>query len=106
MSDNVLTLEEAQTLLNGCIREELVDHTFGDAEVFWWDANKARDEPGAEVASAYYSSSHRSVSIRNGRGNFQDDDAQTLRRCGRLGGVERNDVNGTVPGIVLTLNKD
>ena len=105
MSDNTLTLEEAQTLLNGCVREELVDHAFGDAEVFWWDANKARDEPGAEVANAYFGGSSNSVSFRDGRGSFQGDDARALRRCGRLGGVERNDVNGTVPGIVLTFKK-
>lgn len=42
-----MTLDEAKALLVTLYRDELVDHTFGDAEVYW-SFNRGDDTPKAE----------------------------------------------------------
>ena len=42
-----MTYEEAAELLSGCVRDELRDHAFGDAEVYWL-------HNGLEVGFGYF----------------------------------------------------
>lgn len=82
-----MDLQEAKELLNGCVRSELQDHAFGDAEVFW-------SKDGEAVAGGYFGGGHADVYAKNGSWNFNNDDARVLRRCGISGHVERNDETG------------
>jgi len=93
------SLDEAKKVLDGCVRSELRDHAFGDAEVFW-------EKDGKEVASGYFGGSIASVS--GGEiGSFDGQDARVLRSCGTEGEIERNDETGpdtyaegdTMPGL-------
>ena len=77
-----MTLDEAKERLNACVRDSLVDHTFGDAEVYWMDGE-------VEVASGYFGREVSEVSINATR--FEGEDAKILRACGRRGRVDRND---------------
>lgn len=80
-----MTLDEAKQRLNACVRESLVDHAFGDAEVYWMDGEE-------EVADGYFGLDAREVTIGDAR--FVDDEATALRCCGKTGRVERNDSQG------------
>jgi len=79
-----MTLDEAKKLLTECIREELRDHAFGDAEVYWM-------KDGQEEAAGYFGSKAE-VEIRGTI--FKGPDAHELRKCGTIGAVERNDSTG------------
>lgn len=81
----ILDLAEAIALLSTCRREELQDHAFGDAEVYW-----RRD--GEDVAVGYFGLDAREVQVLGTM--FRDADADALRSCGIRGRVERNDASG------------
>ena len=83
-----MTSKEAKKFLDGCVREELRDHAFGDAEVYWM-----RD--GEEFAFGYFGSESDVVggSIPH-PWEFKGREARELRKCGTLGAVERNDSTG------------
>lgn len=80
-----MELTAAIILLNTCVRSELRDHAFGDAEVSW-------TKDGKEIAGGYFGRDA-SVWINDGP-SFKDDEARQLRRCGSEGHVERNDETG------------
>lgn len=84
-----MKIEEAKTLLDGCLRSELQDHAFGDAEVFWY-------KDGQEVASGYFAGSVNEVYILSGDVRFTGTAARELRDCGKQGVIERNDSTGPV----------
>ena len=107
----MMTLDEAKTFLSKCTRNELNDHAFGDSEVSWF-------LDGKEVASGYFGSTSRSVSICQGcegidhtthHSSFEGAEAQALRYGGTRGEVERNDETGPdtytegrcMPGLTL-----
>ena len=102
----ITSLEEAKAFLNTCTREELRDHAFGDTEVGWMIN-------GREVASGYFGSTSKIISIISETGKSvwccKGTDAQELRNTGTLGKVERNDETGpdqyqegyTMPGLTL-----
>ena len=81
---NRMTFEEALYLLMSCKREELRDHAFGDAEVYWM-------KDGKEVAVGYYGTSS-SVGIDGT--SFTGEEAAKFRYVGRQGKIERNDETG------------
>ena len=89
-----MTLDEAKEILNGCIRQELRDHAFGDKEVDW------RDKNGVYVANGYFSGSTQKVCFTTQitpyrkHSFFVGDDARILSFCGELGKIERNDETG------------
>lgn len=85
--DFIMTLDEAKVLLSGCIRDELRDHAFGDAEVYW-------SKSGDEVAHGYFSGKNADVYFVNERDSFKDDEARQLRNCGHSGRFSRNDETG------------
>lgn len=80
-----LTLDEAKALLATCVRSELRDHYFGDAEVYW-------EKDGAEIAVGYFGETAQIVF--EGAARFDGDEARELRRCGTKGTYERNDSTG------------
>lgn len=85
-----MELEEAKRVLNGCTRQELRDHAFGDKEVYWLKGTQ-------EVACGYFGGGHAEVSIfkpAKDSTDFTGEDALTLRECGTVGEVERNDQTG------------
>lgn len=98
-----LTFEQAKHLLSLAEREELRDHAFGDAEVYWFAPFQGRR---VEVACGFFGGGHNGVSLYNLRkmaldepeyetvGDFKDEDARELRKCGKLGRVDRNDETG------------
>lgn len=79
-----MELSQAKRLLEECQREELRDHAFGDAEVYWM-------RHGKEVAFGYFG---RDASVSGDGWSFGGDEAWQLRKCGKLGAVERNDETG------------
>lgn len=81
-----MELSEAKALLERCVRDELRDHAFGDAEVSW------RNEEG-EIASGYFSRNKADVWIPT-NASFDGDEARELRKCGSEGHIERNDETG------------
>lgn len=97
MPKNYLTFAQVTVLLSGCTRNELVDHTFGDAEFTW-----VKD--GKIVADGYFGSSSDSVGShalitdteeqKAKRWKFDGHLAKMLRRLGTLGERERNDCQG------------
>jgi len=82
-----MEVERAAELLNGCVREELQDHAFGDAEVFWRKNDTL-------VAEGYFSGPFAEVVFEIGDVKFFADDARKLRNCGTMGAVSRNDSTG------------
>lgn len=84
-----MDVEYAKTLLRGCVRSELQDHAFGDAEVFWTEGE-------TEVATGYFSRGIESVSITvpDGQAIFTGETARELRTCGVEGTIGRNDETG------------
>lgn len=92
-----MTLDEAKTLLSACVRDELVDHAFGDAEVSWM-------RNGVEVACGYFGGTGDSVGSydlitdtedqKAKRWSFKDADARQLRYLGNSGRHDRNDSIG------------
>lgn len=91
-----MTLDEAKAVLSTCTREELRDHAFGDCEVYWIREGAPALVDGDEVASGYFGSDERIVSVSDGlfHETFRGDDADALRSCGTRGRVERNDSTG------------
>jgi hypothetical protein len=82
------TLEEAKELLDGCLREGLVDYAFGDSEIGWW-------LDGCHVAEGYFSGSGDSVTIESNGQRFVGAEARELKHVGRNHGrVLRNDSLG------------
>lgn len=77
-------IDEAKVLLNTCKREELQDHAFGDAEVYWM-------QDGKEVAYGYFSRDVAEVNIVNNGAKFEGSDAYSLRSCCLRVSVRRND---------------
>ena len=74
------TVAEAKEMLSKCHREDLVDRSFGDAEVYWYLGDK-------EMAVGYYGKSGYSVSVLREDGSekydeFVADDASALRYTG------------------------
>lgn len=82
-----MTIEEAKALLAECTREELRDHAFGDAEVYW-----SREGEEEDVAVGYFGNESREVVFEAAR--FNGPGADELRYCGKRGRVERNDTTG------------
>lgn len=90
-----MDVEYAKTLLRGCVRAELRDHAFGDAEVFWIDEHKR------EVATGYFGGDDSSVTVNDLEDEtgqtfyfFKGEDARALRECGTEGPISRNDETG------------
>jgi hypothetical protein len=79
-----MTLDEAKRILNECVRSELRDHAFGDAEVYW-------EDDGEEVAFGYFG---QTSSVGGDGWSFEGREADELRKCGRTGLIERNDETG------------
>lgn len=77
----ITTVFEAKLVLDDCTREELVDRTYGDAEVCWFDREHHK------VASGYFGNSSNGVTF------FDDSEIKgsELRCCGKLVRSERND---------------
>lgn len=83
-----MEFSEAKEVLTGCVRSELRDHAFGDAEVFW-------ERDGVEVAGGYFGGGHTDVwFVGEIEGEFKGDEARELRKCGTKGPVDRNDETG------------
>lgn len=84
-----MDLEYAKTLLRGCVRSELQDHAFGDAEVSW-------DYNGTPLADGYFSATIQSVTVRvpDDVSVFKGEEALELRKLGEEGAIGRNDETG------------
>lgn len=78
-----MTREEAQALLNDCVRDELRDRTFSDAEVYWI-------KDGVEIAVGYFGPSAQTVCFNLVDGSFKDNEAIELRECGTRGRIDYN----------------
>ena len=78
-----MTFAQATIFLTAATRHELRDDVFRDAEVTWVD------DSGGIVAEGYFGMDGSTVSIegQTWRGPL----AALLRKCGRVGRVERND---------------
>jgi len=84
-----MELQDAKELLDDCVRSELQDHAFGDAEVYW-------EKDGTGLAEGYFGRSGHHVWIADGDGigvsaTFQGVEADELRKHGKKGLIERND---------------
>ena len=76
------TIDQVKARLSECVRSELRDHAFGDAEVYW----TLNDE---EIASGYFGLDACEIYVDGLK--LVGDEARQLRQCGTLGKVERND---------------
>jgi len=86
-----MDVNEAKAILDGCDRDELQDHAFGDMEIAW-------TRSGFEVA---YGFAGRECGVTMvGGDSFEGEDARLLITCGTLAHVERNDSTGP-PDFVL-----
>jgi hypothetical protein len=81
-----MDISAARLVLNNCTREELRDHAFGDAELFWF-------KDGKEIATGYKGNGHDEVYLTP-KTRFVGAMARELQSCGTLGHVERNDMTG------------
>ncbi len=81
-----MTFEEAKALLSLCERNELRDHAFGDAEVYW-------DQGDKNIAEGYFGREIEEVRVAGT--NFTGKEARELRRVGKTGKIERNDAGGS-----------
>lgn len=89
--------EEAVYLLMSADREELRDHAFGDAEVYW-------RKDGKDIAIGYFGGEQTRITVYEEDSGehgflkagftFTDDDARKLRDTGKLNRVDRNDSTG------------
>lgn len=77
-----MTFEEIKKLLGECVREEVVDYTFGDAEVCWYKGT-------IQVAFGYFGRSCSDVS--SSTWCVSGPEAHILRNCGIFGSYTRND---------------
>ncbi len=77
----ISTIEEAKRILASCTREEMVDRTFGDVEVFWFN------NEGVQVAEGYFGPVGEIVDFSDGS-SFT---GRGLRYCGTLTRAKRND---------------
>ncbi|MNF08825.1 hypothetical protein D3C80_2093410 [compost metagenome] len=75
----------AVTALSEAIRDELVDKTFGDKELYW------NDQYGHPVATGYSGSSGVELSMVGFDVSFTEAQVRSLITLGKLGTVERND---------------
>lgn len=79
-----MEVAEAKELLDACVREELQDQTFGDAEVFW-------SRNYIQIADGQFSGEHANVWFKSKDGpttaSFNGDMARELRNCGSKGVV-------------------
>lgn len=104
---DTITFEQAKELLNGCTREELRDHSFGDREISWFRGSDI-------VADGYVGSNTVRVSVCTDGSwykatTFVAAEATELLTCGTVGTIERNDTTGpdtytegqTMPGLTL-----
>lgn len=85
------THDEAKALLARSSREQLVDHAFGDAEVYWY-------LEGQMIASGYFgrtASVDFEASEDHAATEFTGEQAHNLRYCGTLTKSERNDAGGS-----------
>lgn len=85
------TLDEARARLTDAKREQLVDHAFGDAEVYWF-------VNGQTAASGYFgrtASVGLDATADRDETEFTGDDARALRYLGELTLSERNDAGGS-----------
>jgi hypothetical protein len=80
---------DVRELLSGCVRDELRDHAFGDAEIHWI-------RHGEMVAEGYRGASGTSVSVLDPHSEWDGLFAVPLLGLGKLGRVERNDSGGTI----------
>lgn len=87
----MLSFDTVKLILSDCVREELRDHAFGDAEVFW-------SKNGKEIAEGYFGGGGASVWLpgpgQSTLATFSDMEARHLRQCGTTGHIERNDETG------------
>ncbi len=81
---SINTISEAKLVFRDCTREELVDHAFGDAEVYWYDREHN------EVAVGYFGNSDEGVDFFDGS-SFSGNASCELRYCGDLKRADRND---------------
>lgn len=103
-----MNVPEAKELLSACIREELRDHAFGNAEVSWQKGDK-------QIAGGYFGAGNATIWISSEDdpsvtlGSFEGDKARELRQCGTEGRIERDDETGPdiyvegaiMPGLTL-----
>lgn len=83
-----MTLKEAASILDQCVRNELRDHAFGDMEISWNDPTT-----GQEIASGYSGNGSQYVTI--GENSFNGyEDVEELLTHGCSHNVERNDETG------------
>lgn len=95
-----MTIDEAKAVLAACVRDDLSDHAFGDAEVYW-------EKDGEEVASGYFGKTSE-VGFTAGA-VFTGDEAVQLRDAGKGRTSRRNDTTGpaefqqgqAMPGLSL-----
>lgn len=84
------TLAEAKKRLESSSREQLVDHAFSDAEVYWFVS-------GQSVASGYFGNTSEvglDATADREATEFRGSEADELRYCGTLTRSERNDSGG------------
>lgn len=90
-----MDVKEAKEILDGCERQELRDHAFGDMEITWTRA-------GFEIA---YGFGGRLCGVTMiGGDSFEGTEAIGLVSCGTLTQAERNDESGPpdfVPGRIM-----
>lgn len=72
-----MDLDEARTILGGCVRHVIHDRTSGADEVGW-----DHGEGTEIVALGWFAGGDRSVGFTADGTEFTDDDATTLRYCG------------------------
>jgi hypothetical protein len=88
---NAIDVEMVNEILSKCMREELRDHAFGDAEVSWMYAGK-------QAAYGYFSSSSSHITLTCPDGEesatLRGEEARRFRYCGIEGTIERNDETG------------
>lgn len=86
------TFDEAKIILNNATRWELRDHAFGDMEFGWTDANENH------IGSGYSNNNRCHVEIYGADGfpspRWTGDEARELKKCGKVGVIERNDETG------------
>lgn len=78
-----MTFEEVKTFLSQCEREELVDRSFGDAEVYW-------TLNGEEVAVGYFARGTSSV----GSSDFVNDPPEKVAKRWKFEGKEADLLRG------------
>lgn len=92
-----MTLDEAKAYLSTLVRDEMRDHTFGDAEVYW---QAGREDDESTVAEGYFSLDSDVVTIFANQehcpdgAEFNGAAARELRAYGLDVRIRRNDGGG------------